>query len=297
MPATLILAGSVVAMGYYNVRVYGNALTLPYQAYRSTYAPAPVFLWQEPSPVPAYRHKVLRDFFMGYELATFERMTGEHGLGANWLICSARWWIFFLYPLSSAALLAGAWWLAPSKEARLPLLLSLIPAAGVGALAFNMAHYFAPAVAAFYVLLIQSMRLAHERLWVRRGVGRAIVRYFALVAVAMACVVPFHVHDKFLFGASWYYWFPPIPGRADVIRQLQTTPGSDLVIVRYKPGHDSFQEWVYNEADIDAAGIVWAREMEPDENRKLISYFRGREIWLLEADERPPRLVRNPSFE
>ena len=30
------------------------------------------------------------------------------------------------------------------------------------------------------------------------------------------------------------------------------------------------EEWVYNGADIDAATIIWAREMSPSENRKLV---------------------------
>jgi hypothetical protein len=79
-------------------------------------------------------------------------------------------------------------------------------------------------------------------------------------------------------------------GRADVERKLHQIPGNHLVIVRYKPEHEPFAEWVYNQADIDHARVIWAREMAPSENQELLDYFKDRRIWLLEADENPARL-------
>jgi hypothetical protein len=35
---------------------------------------------------------------------------------------------------------------------------------------------------------------------------------------------------------------------------------------------------------MDASDVVWAREMSPEENRELTSYFDERRIWLLEPD-------------
>ncbi len=50
-------------------------------------------------------------------------------------------------------------------------------------------------------------------------------------------------------------------------------------------------EWVYNRADIDAAKVVWARDMSPAENRELLDYFRDRRAWLVEADAAPPKVT------
>jgi hypothetical protein len=61
-----------------------------------------------------------------------------------------------------------------------------------------------------------------------------------------------------------------------------------LVIVSYAPEHSVHDEYVYNEADIDEARIVWARDMDPEKNERLMQYFTGRMIWrwTLEADDR-----------
>ena len=68
-------------------------------------------------------------------------------------------------------------------------------------------------------------------------------------------------------------------------------PGQQLVFVRYWPQHQ-FQEWVHNAADIDGARIVWARDLGPDENQKLLRYYPNRTAWLLQPDARPPLLAR-----
>src|SRR5262249_5446126 len=49
-------------MGFFNLRVTGNVLSMPYFVHESTYAMAPVFLWQQLRPQPAYRHQVLEKF-------------------------------------------------------------------------------------------------------------------------------------------------------------------------------------------------------------------------------------------
>jgi hypothetical protein len=88
---------------------------------------------------------------------------------------------------------------------------------------------------------------------------------------------------------------PPWPRgnleRAVLLRQLQQLPGRQLVIVSYGSHHDVDREWVYNEADIDMAKVVWARDMGKDGDKELLQYFRDRKVWLLEADSPSVRLV------
>ena len=78
--------------------------------------------------------------------------------------------------------------------------------------------------------------------------------------------------------------------RAALQKRLDQLPGGQLVIVRYSRHHNVHVEWVYNDADIDAAKVVWGREMNAVSNRRLGQYFRDRRLWLLEADVTPPRI-------
>jgi hypothetical protein len=76
-----------------------------------------------------------------------------------------------------------------------------------------------------------------------------------------------------------------------ILRRLQHLPSPQLVIVRYGPHHDFNREWVYNEADIDAAKVVWARDMGRSDNQELLQYFRNRKVWLVEGDSPTPQLL------
>jgi hypothetical protein len=53
---------------------------------------------------------------------------------------------------------------------------------------------------------------------------------------------------------------------------------------------------VYNEAEIDGAKVVWAREMDGTQNRKLLEYFKDRHVWLVEVgkDHSYPELTSYP---
>jgi hypothetical protein len=67
-------------------------------------------------------------------------------------------------------------------------------------------------------------------------------------------------------------------------------PGEHLVIVRYSTKHDVHAEWVYNEADIDHAKVVWAREMSGVNMQPLLDYFKRRQVWLVEPEVYPVKI-------
>lgn len=63
------------------------------------------------------------------------------------------------------------------------------------------------------------------------------------------------------------------------------------MIVHYESRHNIDWEWVYNRANIDAAKVVWARDMGEFANRELLQYFRGRTIWIVDADSASPNPI------
>lgn len=79
-----------------------------------------------------------------------------------------------------------------------------------------------------------------------------------------------------------------------VNQRLARIPGKLLVFVRYSPHHIFQDEWVYNEADIDAARIVWARDLGPEEDQELRHYYPDRAVLLLDPDSEPPQLSSYP---
>jgi hypothetical protein len=85
--------------------------------------------------------------------------------------------------------------------------------------------------------------------------------------------------------------------RIQVNEQLAGIPGQVLIFVRYWPQHIFQDEWVYNEADIDRARVVWARDLGDTENQQLREYYPGRTVWLLEPDARPPKLEPYPEVK
>ena len=74
------------------------------------------------------------------------------------------------------------------------------------------------------------------------------------------------------------------PFRRPVETRLAALPGEHLVLVRYSKDHNSGEEYVYNDADIDRAKTVWAREIPGVDLGPLFNYFPNRDVWLYEPD-------------
>jgi hypothetical protein len=163
---------------------------------------------------------------------------------------------------------------------------------------YFLAQYAAPATAAIYALVLQSMR--YLRLWRWRGkpAGLGLVRGIPAMCVLLFLLRAFapqlHIPTPVEWRHTWESEHFQNLDRARAVAQLEALPGDQLAIVRYNQYHNSTNEWVYNRADIDAAKIVWARDMDDSGNVELIRYFPHRRVWLAEPDLAPPRLTPYP---
>jgi hypothetical protein len=79
--------------------------------------------------------------------------------------------------------------------------------------------------------------------------------------------------------------------REKMINDLSTTQGRHLIFVHYGLTHPRAEEWIYNDADIPNAKIIWAHDMGPADNEELIHQYSGRELWKLDADVVPQKLI------
>jgi hypothetical protein len=289
LPMLLVLAVAGLATGYYCWRVTGNPLRLPQQVNRDTYAITKYFYWQKPYVKPIYHNEAMRYFYEHVELPHFTAQHSPRGILLGTAIKIALWWTFYIGPALTIPL-----FLVPNliSDRRIRFLLIAAAAcfAGNAIVAFYAPHYSAPVAAAIVAIVLQGMR--HLRAWQFEGkpTGLFLVRAVIVVAIIMT-PVELHVLRT-----------PPPPGawqsiggsRQRVLAELGSLPERQLVLVRYYPDHDPLGEWVYNDADIDNSKVVWARDMGPTQNEELLRYYNDRHVWLLEADEVPPKLEPYP---
>jgi hypothetical protein len=276
LPILGVLTLTGGAMGFYNWRVTGDALRMPYEVYQATYAVAPVFLWQHPRPELVYRHKVMRDFYTGWELRSYleKRSAPQLWMFYRW---SHNRFRSLPYPLVLIVPLIVMSWILRDRWSRFALLTCGVLSAGLIMESSFFMHYAAPMTALVFVLVLQALRQLRLWRWRRGQTGRLIVW-----TVLMICFTSFAAAFALQLRSVWS---AETPDRARILAQLKQTNGRHLVIVRYDPRHLVNEEWVYNEADIDGAKVVWAREMDSIQNRKLFDYFKDRQVWLVEVGQ------------
>ena len=285
LPIFLMLLFGGVATGWYYQRVTGSPFEMTYQVNRGQYATAPYFIWQAPRPEPAYHHAVMRDYYRS-ELVEFETNRTVKGYVLRGADKIESWWQFYLGPLLTIPLLALPWVIRQRKMA-LPLFVCGAMIVGFSVQTWTLPHYFSPATGALYILLVQGLR--HIRQWRgrRASIGAAVVRSIPLLACAMILL-------RVTAAATHTHIEPDWPrgnlDRAAILTTLERRPGKDLILVRYGPHHNLHHEWVWNEASIDDAKVVWAWNMGEKENEELLQYFKDRRVWQIDGDDSPPQL-------
>jgi hypothetical protein len=162
---------------------------------------------------------------------------------------------------------------------RLFLITAVLGLTGVFALIWSNPHYAAPMTCVIFALLVQAIRHLRTVRISARPIGRALSRAVVLVLVLDTGI-------SVARGFCDPLWWPCSgdPSRQVIAEKLNRTPGKHLIIVRYSDDHNIHDEWVYNGAEIDAAKVLWARELDAEQNAKLFAYFKDRQIWLVTPD-------------
>jgi hypothetical protein len=227
----------------------------------------------------------MHDFYLDTEFQYFKLGRTVSGILLQLATKLGTIWVFYFAP----ALTLPLFWLPcvlRDRRIRFLVIAGTVGLATSALVVFFNIHYVAPMASVLLAVLVQGMR--HLRIWrfEEKPSGQFLVRAMIVICILM---IPVQVHILAAVPkpGSW-----PAIGQERVAfeRQLQSFPGPQLVLVRYSPGHDPLADWVYNGADIDGQKVVWARDMGADNNEELLHYFKDRRVWLLEADDLPPKL-------
>ena len=288
LPLIFTCCVSAVWIGYYNFRVTRNPFRLPYQIHEQTYGIAPLFIWQNPAPMPEYRHASIREFHQLYTLFFYHEKHSLIGFIKVSLKNSLMYFILsfsvFAIPLlfSIRALIR---WTLQSSWARIALATHIFVTAGIMLETYALLHYWAPVLALNYYVIVQSIRLWRRR--DRRVRPLIVPALFCLAAIFMAR----SAHEKI---QEENRPFSMRIQRANLIRQLEQQSVKHVVLVRHTSETHDDDAWVYNQADIDEAKIVWAHDMDPQENCKLVNYFKDRVVWSLDIERDGVPVKLNP---
>lgn len=269
---------------YYNYRVTGNPLLTPYSLSSRQYLASRMFIFQDHPPIPKYRHKMMEDIYVGLrrsDLPVYWRLYSH--LDGFRAIYAPR----LLFPLYLLALYMA---LRGRQRATKPVVL-MTACGGIAVLLlpYMYAHYYAPFAACFAISMVAALRGLRAWRWKGNRPG------WVVLALCMGYYVGHLAVEGYRAPKSverperkW------AQGREQLIERLARGGGRHLILVSYAQDHNWHRSWVYNEADIDKAAVVWAREMNPAQDAEIIRYFADRKVWLLEADAVPPRLTSYP---
>jgi hypothetical protein len=275
IPAAAALAPAVFLTLAQNKAVTGSWTTLPEQLSQYEYGVPAALTFQTP-PVPHHPLTPQQSDEYRAQLAFFQ---GPETVGSylQRLEYRVRFYRFFFLPPLYLAALAFLTRLRQYRYAWVALTLAIF-ALGTNFFPAFQYHYVAGVTCLFVLVAVEGLERI-SRIEIRKHPAGAE----AAAIVFLVCFAQF----------AFWYGIQRNRGparRISVARQLDGVAGKLLVFVRYGTHHPFQDEWVYNRADIDAARIVWARDLGTAENQKLLRYFPDRVPILLEPDEQPPQL-------
>jgi hypothetical protein len=288
VPAVTVFALGAIGLGVYCGAITGNPLVMPYRLNQAMYS-WPLTLPWEKLPPAVYRHANMQLYYEWERCVQSNKTWPMPALQLS-SINFGPIWRFFLGPALTIPLFISGrtWW--RDRRVRLPLV-CLAASLAVGAIIVAYPHYIGSAASSFLVLEVQCIR--HLRIEGRRRSPRGVAWSRAVIAV---CVTMLPVR-AFVDSTR----NPKTPGshtfsalgsgegaiREDMVRRLDAIPGRHVVFVQYDRLQYATTEWVYNDADIDRARIVWVQDMGPAMNEEVLRYYPNRKAWIVNVDDTP----------
>ena len=288
VPVAGILLLTVLFIGFYNDRVTTDPFQFPHTLDDRRNVTVSSFVWGHQDPPQQYANRQFEGFYNHWTRLQYNRTW------ADFQKISLDKIIYFQHFYLGIALLIPFLafpWILFDRRMRLLVRQFILCTLGLFAVVWFNPHYAAPLLATFLCILVQMIR--HMRRWKieNRPVGVGLTRVVVLLTAISLPICIYHALQDPHTSAG-LFWGDPNWQRAEIAAQLNATEGAHLVIVRYSPTHHNvLHEWVYNDANIDGAKIVWAREISGVDIQLLLNYFPSRKVWLLDPDSYPAQLT------
>jgi hypothetical protein len=286
VPATAVVLGGVLGLLAYSKAVTGDPLKTPYAVNQATYGWPMTLPWFHP-PEVQFRHEELRRYY-DYEKDVLYRNRTPFDLLKNSTLKGQEIWRFYFGPALSIAfvMLPQVW---RSRRLRLLWIAAALTVLAALIETGSSPHYAAAGTAAFLALLVECFR----RL---RGARRQLVFLAPFIMLLILGVrvglgamhLPFTQKVNF---QSWCCVKPGNPNKARILAILDSSDGKHLALVKSKTDPDNVLQWIYNDADIDASKVVWARDLGAEGNGALLEYFRDRKIWVVDPNVEPATIL------
>jgi hypothetical protein len=294
VPVASLVGIALIGLGLYFDRVTGNPWRTTYSISQQTYGWPASIAWAKPSAV-AHRNVELHRYYE-YELEEHRKVDSVPHFFKYLVFRLQEYWRFFIGPALTIPLLffARVW-----RSGRLRILIFGVAAALTAVLFEGAAipHYLSPATAAVSAVIVECLR--RLRAWKFHGLrsglllGRAVP--VLMIVVLTVRIVAENAGLPFTQDLNYQSWCCKVRGnyaKYRAIAFLNAQPGQHLVLVAPKEHESNLFQWIYNDADIDGARIVWARDLSPAENARLLDYFRDRNVWRIDPNWDDPRPIR-----
>lgn len=277
-PVPIMLAMVAVTftwLGYYNFRVTGSPLQLPYTLAAKQYMTAPLMYFQPVPTPPKYSSDFMAYFYHGYEWPEYAAQLTWHGyfvrqlqkVGELWMNI-ARAWALLVLPL-----VVGVCQVRRNSIARIMTFIFFgMPIIQFALTPWLRNQYLAPVMGGFFTLVaIGFFHLARLRV-ANVAIGATLTTLILVAQLLQTGLTETHLLSPRRDSLGFV--------RQQIMARLRSTPGPKLLFIRHRP-NGTFADLVYNSANIDAQDIIFARDLGPQTNRELIAHYPQRQPWRL----------------
>jgi len=301
LPFILLILAIAALTGTYNKKITGNAWEFPHVLVSKLSLVVPVCIWQPLYPQVHYNHKVWTDYFRNwynwYIIYYHDKRTWK-GFTQDMFGDSVKMYTFFLgFPLALPSLPIMMQLFCSRKTAGRYFISLCIILFLFGMITYRVKAYFIASLTCFAVLLITiGLRGFFWLNFRQKQIGPTLI--ICLISLQLLLNIIFTPQQVVVSLARNIQSSSVIPAKAGIFNRIDLPPsftreelknilmkrgGKYLVIVKYPLWHNYFWEWVHNDADIDHSPIVWAREMDEEHHKKLLEYFKDRQVLFIDV--------------